>query len=340
MIQMDWDLIWLILVSNFLTSGIKKLMLKKICVLGGSGFVGSHLLNRLANPKLRIIVPSRRPERHRSIEVLPNVQTVRADIHNPETLNQLVKDCDAVINLVGILNESNQSSFEENHFELVKKLTQACQNNGVSRVLHISALHADKFDVQSTYLKTKAKAEQYLMQAKDLNVTIFRPSVIFGVDDSFFNRFALLLDLIPCCFPLACPNAKFAPVWVNDVAEAMAQALENRETFGQSYNLCGSKTYTLKALVELTAQMMGLKRTVIGLNDKLSQLQARFMEFVPTKPFSRDNYLSLQIDSVCSGDDFSFFNIQPASLEVIMPAHFEPTHQRSKYVDFRFSARR
>jgi len=315
-------------------------MLKKICVLGGTGFVGRHLLNRLAHPKLRIIVPSRRPERHRSVMVLPNVQTVKADIHDQETLNQLVEGCDAVINLVGILNESCDSKFEQNHVSLVEKLVKACQTKGVSRVLHISALHADKKEIQSTYLKTKAQAEQRLMQTTDLNVTIFRPSVIFGIDDSFFNRFALLLDLIPCCFPLACPNAKFAPVWVNDIAEVMAQSLENRETFGQSYNLCGSQTYTLKALVEFTAQMMGLKRTVIGLNDKLSQLQARFMEFVPTKPFSMDNYLSLQTDSICNRDDFAFFNIQPASLEVIMPSHFEPKHQRSKYVDFRFTARR
>jgi NADH dehydrogenase len=319
---------------------VEKIMLKKICVLGGTGFVGRHLLNRLAHPKLNIIVPSRRPERHRSILVLPNVQTVKADIHNQETLNQLVEGCDAVINLVGILNESCDSKFEQTHVSLVEKLVKACQTKGVSRVLHISALHADKNDVQSTYLKTKAQAERHLTQAKDLNVTIFRPSVMFGVDDSFFNRFALLLDLIPCCFPLACPNSKLAPVWVNDVTEAMAQSIENRETFGQSYNLCGTQTYTLKALVEFTAQMAGLKRQIIGLNDGLSKLQARFMEFVPTKPFSMDNYLSLQIDSVCSNDDFAFFNIQPASLEVIMPSHFEPTHQRAKYVDFRFTARR
>lgn len=315
-------------------------MLKKICVLGGTGFVGRHLLNRLAHPKLRIIVPSRRPERHRGIDVLLGVESVRADIHDQAVLNQLVSGCDAVINLVGILNESCGNKFEQNHVGLVDKVIKACQNQQVSRVLHISALHADKKEVQSTYLKTKAVAEQHLMGANGLNVTIFRPSVIFGVDDSFFNRFALLLDLIPCCFPLACPNAKFAPVWVNDIAEVMAQSLENRETFGQSYNLCGSQTYTLKALVEFTAQMMGLKRTVIGLNDNLSKLQARFMEFVPTKPFSMDNYLSLQTDSVCNRDDFAFFNIQPASLEVIMPSHFEPKHQRSKYVDFRFTARR
>lgn len=319
---------------------VKKIMLKKICVLGGTGFVGRHLLNRLAHPKLKIIVPSRRPERHRSVTVLPNVQTVKANIHDQETLNQLVEGCDAVINLVGILNESCDSKFEQTHLSLVDKLIKACQTKNVSRVLHISALNADKLDVKSTYLKTKGQAERQLLGAKDLNVTIFRPSVIFGIDDSFFNRFALLLDLVPCCFPLACPNAKFAPVWVNDVAEVMAQSIENRSTFGQTYNLCGAKTYTLKALVEFTAQMMGLKRYVIGLNDSLSKMQARFFEFVPTKPFSMDNYWSLQTDSVCDKDDFEFFNIQPASLEVVMPGHFEPTHQRSKYVDFRFNARR
>jgi|WetSurMetagenome_2_1015567.scaffolds.fasta_scaffold35589_3 uncharacterized protein YbjT (DUF2867 family) len=315
-------------------------MLKKICVLGGSGFVGRHLLSRLVHPKLRIIVPSRRPERHRSITVLPNVQTVRANIHDQETLNQLVDGCDAVINLVGILNESGHNKFEQAHVTLVDKLIKACQTKKVQRILHISALNADKADVKSTYLKTKAQAEQRLMHATNLNVTVFRPSVMFGIDDAFFNQFALLLDLIPCCFPLACPNAKISPVWVNDVAEVIAQSLENRETFGQSYNLCGSKTYTLKTLVEFTAQMMGLKRTVIGLSDSLSKLQARLMEFVPSKPFSMDNYWSLQTDSVCNKDDFALFNIQPASLEVIMPSHFEPSHQRAKYVDFRFTARR
>lgn len=315
-------------------------MLKKICVLGGTGFVGRHLLNRLVHPKLKIVVPSRHPERHRSLLVLPNVQTIKADIHNQDTLTQLVEGCDAVINLVGILNESYNNKFEQAHVSLVEKLINACRTKGVFRVLHMSALNANKANVQSTYLKTKGLAERQLLGATDLNVTIFRPSVIFGTDDSFFNRFARLLDWIPCCFPLACPNAKFAPVWVNDVVEVMAQSLENKTTFGQSYNLCGTKTYTLKALVELTAQMMGLKRYVIGLNDNFSKLQARFMEFVPTKPFSLDNYWSLQTDSVCEQDDFAFFNIQPASLEVIVPSYFKPTHQRAKYVDFRFSARR
>jgi NADH dehydrogenase len=316
-------------------------MIKQVGILGGTGFVGQHLTSRLAQDKLCVRILSRHPQRHRGLLVLPGIELRKADAHDPAQLTEHLQGCDAVINLVGILNESGRDGqgFRQAHVELPGKVVAACQELGIRRLLHMSALHADAKRGGSLYLRSKGEGEYAAQMAQHMDVTSFRPSVIFGPDDSFFNRFAQLLRLT-FVFPLACPNARFAPVWVGDVAEAMARSLSDPKTYGHSYNLCGPHVYTLRELVQRTADWNGLRRWIMPLNDTLSKLQATMLDYVPGKPFSLDNYRSLQTNSVCGENHFARFGITPRSVESLVPGYFMPHNPRALYQHFRNGARR
>ncbi len=291
----------------------------KCCVIGGTGFVGSRLVARLANAGYRVTVPTRDPERCRHLRVLPTVSGIRADIHAPETLRSMLEGADTAINLVGILNEPGRdgAGFRRAHVELTQKLIGACSTAGVRHLVQISALNATSPDTPdpetSHYLRSKGEAEAVL-RASGLNWTILQPSVIFGPGDSFLNRFAGLLRSVPLAFPLAMPGARFAPVHVDDVVEAIIRVLDQPAAFGHTFQLYGPETYTLRELVELVAETMGLRRRVIGLPRSLSRLQAAVMDYVPGKPFSTDNYRSLLTDSVGSSDGLQQLGIKPRAL--------------------------
>lgn len=311
---------------------------QSLCILGGTGFVGHQVLSQLASGGRQITVLTRHRERHRDLLVLPGTDLVEADIHDSAVLREHFQGCDAVIHLVGILNEKGRDGrgFRAVHVELPRKVVHACRETGVRRILHMSALHADAAKGPSHYLRTKGEGEDlvHAAAAEGLRVTSFRPSVIFGPKDSFINRFAGLLRFAPFFFPLACPDAKFAPVYVGDVARAFALTLEDPRSFGRRYDLCGPRIYTLKEIVELTARAFGLRRKVVGLNDTLSRLQARLLEFVPGKPFSVDNYLSLQVDSVCrDGNGLQQLGITPTALETIVPRYAARRSIRPRYHD-------
>mgnify|MGYP000847570710 FL=1 len=312
---------------------------QKICVLGGTGFVGRHLVARLANRGYPVKVLTRYPHRHREIEVLPGAELVEADVHDPTVLQQHFAGCNVVINLVGVLHEYSRQSFRAVHVELPGKVAEACHAAGVKRLLHMSALGADAAKGPSQYLFSKGEGEQKVMQAKDLAVTVFKPSIIFGPDDNFFNQFANMLRLARV-LPLACPNSRFAPVYVGDVAQAFETALENDATIGQSYELCGPRVYTFKELVEDIARMLELKRRVVGLPDSLARLQGKIFGLLPVKIFTTDNFLSLQVDSVCSRNGMEAIGIVPRSVESIMPMYFAQQTQRRRYDAFRKTARR
>ena len=309
------------------------------CVLGGTGFVGHHLVNHLVEHGWRVRVPSRRPQRHRELGVLPHVELVEANVHDPRILGRLLAGCEAAVNLVAVLNEERRGDFQRVHVELPRKIIQACQEQGVARLLHMSALNADPRGGLSRYLATKGEGEALVHAAPDVEVTSFRPSVIFGLGDHFFNRFATLLRLSPLVFPVACPGARFAPVYVDDVVSAMIHALDDRDTIGQRYELCGPHAYTLQSLGELTARTIGVRRILLPLGDGLSRLQARLMQFLPGKPFTYDNYLSLQVDSVCRQGFPACFGIEPQPIEAIVPAYLAQRTLRGRYNQFRAVAR-
>ena len=298
--------------------------LHKICLLGSTGFVGRRLVTRLSETGHDVVILTRHRERHRDFLVLPTVRLVEGDVYDTGFLQQQFEGRDTVINLVGILNEKGRSGqgFARSHAELPEKIVQACRETGVQRLLHMSALHAAR-TAPSHYLRTKALGEEAVLHAEspDFHVTSFRPSVIFGPDDGFLNRFAGLLRLMPGVFPLACPHARFQPVYVEDVVRAFTMSLDNHKTFGNRYDLCGPKVYTLREIVEYVAKLLGKRMCVIGLPDSLSYLQAAMLEFAPGKPFSLDNYRSLQINSVCEKGFPEVFGITPTSLEEIAPGY-------------------
>jgi NADH dehydrogenase len=294
------------------------------CVLGGSGFVGSRLVAHLANAGVAVTVPTRDPERCRHLRLLPTVRIVHADIHAPGALENLLRGNDAMINLVGILNEAGRdgAGFRRAHVDLTRRVIDACAHAGVGRLVQVSALNAADPDAAgastSHYLRSKGEAEA-LVRASRLRWTILQPSVIFGPGDSFLNRFAGLLRIIPLAFPLAMPRARFSPVHVGDVVEAIVRVLRDPATAGRTLQLCGPDTFTLRELVAMVARTLGLRRLIIGLPQPVSRLQAALMDFVPGKPFSTDNYRSLLTDSVGSTGGLRELGIVPRALPPNLP---------------------
>ncbi|MEQ1663391.1 MAG: complex I NDUFA9 subunit family protein [Thiobacillus sp.] len=343
--------------------------IERLCILGGSGFVGSALVSQLASRGYQIRVLSHRREMAKELILLPTVEVVEADVHDPQELIRQFRGMDAVINLVGILHEdtvgrvdlpsARRGDFQRVHIELPRKVSQACGEAGVGRLLHMSALGANP-NSRSAYMRSKGIGEALVREAGmrhsehenwylngpkfvhgyGLNVTIFRPSVIFGRGDSFLSMFAWMQRVFPV-LPLAGAAAKFAPVHVEDVARAFADSLETPTTWGQTYDLCGPQQYTLHELVSYVGQVTGNKRSIIPLGDKLSYLQAWALEFKPGKKLmTRDNYYAMSVDNVCEGGWPAVFDFQPVSLEAIAPEYLRADTPRARYENYRENAHR
>jgi len=316
-------------------------------VVGGSGFVGRHLIAALAARGASVTVPTRRRERAKHLILLPTVDVVEVERLDSRSLTKLAAGRDAVVNLAGVLHSPRARrgdegpnhygpAFAQTHVELAQAVVGACRAAGVRRLLHLSALGADP-KAPSEYLRSKGIGENAVLAADDLEVTAFRPSVIFGPEDRFLNLFARLAAFLPLLV-LGSPAARFQPVYVGDVVNAMLGALENRESPGKRYDLCGPKEYTLRQLVELACAITGRRRLVLGLPDGLSYLQAWMMEFLPVKLLSRDNYYSMQVPSVC---DCAFpFGIRPELLEAVAPSWLLPVGPRERYPQLRWKAGR
>ncbi len=299
----------------------------RIVLLGAGGFLGRYLLSALVADGHHCVVLTRAAVRHGDIGLLPGTEVVQSDVHDAGVLTKCFAGADAVVSMVGILNETGAGQgFHKVHVRLVETMIDACKAARVARVLHVSALRAG--EGRSQYLKTKGEAEQLLRKAGTLNVTVFQPSVIFGRGDGFFNRFAMLLQLL-WVMPLTCPKARLQPVYAADVATAMAASLDDPMTWGKRFALAGPQSYTLKELVQWTANCMGLNRYVLGLPAPVSAAMAVLMGLVPGKPFSMDNYRSLQIASTTETNGFAYFGIAPRSIETVVPDYLVGSvHQR------------
>lgn len=296
-----------------------------ICVLGGTGFVGTELIARLVRDGHWVRVPTRSIGHGQQLRVLPTVELVTANVHDPRTLGQLVAGMDAVVNLVGILNQSGRTTFQAAHVDLAAKLLAAMRGAKVRRLLQMSAVGADRERGPSRYLRSKGEAEALIRAAgAHLDYTILRPSVIFGPGDSLTNRFASLLALPGGVLPLARSQARFAPVYVGDVADAFVRALGDRGSFGETYELCGPQVLTLEEIVRLTAAAAGLPCHILRLPDALGRLQAAFLGLIPGKPFTLDNFRSLTVDSVCTRDGLASLGIRPHHLMAELPFYLGP----------------
>ena len=287
-----------------------------ITVLGGTGFLGTRLVARLIKDGHQVTVLSRDREQHKHLLVLPGLTLKNCDVYNEAQLSEYFRGKDVVINLVGILNERGfgGAGFRRVHTELTRSVLLAARSAGLTRLLQVSALKA-AVDAPSYYLRSKGEAEKLIHESSaTLDWTILKPSVMFGPGDSFLNRFAGLLGAVPLIFPLAKPNARFQPVLVDDVIEALLRCLHGGAASRQTYELGGPQVYSLREIVGLVAKLTGRRRWIAGLPDVVAYVQALAMNFVPGRPFSSDNYRSLTVDSVCTDDGFAKLGLRPQSM--------------------------
>jgi uncharacterized protein YbjT (DUF2867 family) len=301
-----------------------------VCVLGGSGFVGTELVTRLVHAGHWVRVPTRNLRHTERLRVLDTAELRRANVHEPRILSQLFADCDAVINLIGILNPHRGASFEAVHTALAAKVMAAARAAGVRRLLQMSALGADEH-APSRYLRSKGAAEAQLRAShadSSPAVSILRPSVIFGPGDSLTNRFAALLRLSAGWLPLARARTRFAPIWVFDVAQAFVHALGTPASSRATYELCGPEVMTLEEIVRLTARVAGLPCHMVPLPDFIARLQGMAMGLLPGKPFSLDNFRSLTLDSVCRDNGCAALGIVPTPMLSVLPAYLAPPAAR------------
>jgi uncharacterized protein YbjT (DUF2867 family) len=288
-----------------------------LCILGGTGFLGTRLVARLIKENHRVTVLSRDRELHKHLLVLPGLTLENCDVYEEAQLSERFRGKDAVVNMVGILNERGfgGGGFRRAHLELTRVVLQAARSAGVGRLLQISALKAAP-DAPSHYLRSKGAAEKLIREeGANLAWTILQPSVMFGPRDTFLNRFAGLLGSVPFVFPLAMPHARFQPVFVDDVVDAIVRCLQQPGASSrQTYQLGGPQIYTLREIVGMVAKITGRGRFIVGLPSFAAFIQALLMNFVPGRPFSTDNYRSLKVDSVCTEDGFAKLKIQPHSM--------------------------
>lgn len=306
------------------------------CVLGGTGFIGRALVARLAADGHSVRILTRDRTSHRDLLVMPSVRLVRADAHDPATLEREFRGCDVVVNLVGILNERRPGhgidEFRRVHTELPAKVVAACKSAGVRRYLHMSGLKADAARGPSNYLRTKGAAEDFIRAecaADGPEYVIFQPSVVFGPRDEFFNKFASILRVVPGVLPLACADARFAPVYVGDVVEAFARCIERRDVAGRTFQLCGPDVVSLGDIVRMAAEALGRRVRVLPLPRAVARAQAALMDYVPGKPFSTDNFLSASIDSVCDRDGLAELGIERTAMSAVVPLYLRANFGRA-----------
>jgi uncharacterized protein YbjT (DUF2867 family) len=322
-----------------------------VLVVGGTGFLGRHLVAALVRDGIRVTVPTRRYESAKHLITLPTVEVVQADVFAPGVLGRLAEGRQLAVNLVGILHGKRGRKDERGpndygpdfarvHVELPQAIVAACRGAGVRRLLHVSALGAAA-DAPSEYLRSKAIGEQAVLAAEDIAPTAFRPSVMFGPEDRFLNQFAALARFLPV-LAVPCPKAQFQPVYVGDVVAAMLASVNDPETHGKACELAGPHVYALENLVRYVCAVTGRRRIVVGLPERLSMLQAFALELLPGAPLmSRDNVRSMRVPSV-SRSPFPF-GIAPLALEGVAPFYLPSPAglaPRERYPQLRWRARR
>jgi NADH dehydrogenase len=300
-----------------------------VAVCGGTGFVGQALVTGLVRAGHGVRIPTRDPGRADALRTLPSVELLRGDVYDSDFLRRCLDGCDVVVNLVGILNERGHdgAGFRRAHVEFTAGVLRAMHAVRATRLLQMSALNADAAHGRSHYLRSKGEAERLVRAEAQLGWTILRPSVIFGAGDSLTRRFARLLRWSGGLMPLARAQARFAPIHVEDVAEAFLRALHGGAAEHQVYELCGPEVLTLRQIVQLTARAAHLPCHVLPLPDALGRLQAALMDWLPGKPFSSDNFRSLLTDSVCHEDGCARLGLRPAGFGPLLPEWLSPSLQ-------------
>jgi NADH dehydrogenase len=324
---------------------------RSILVVGGSGFIGSQVVSRLAAQGWQVRVPTRRPERARALTVLPGVQLIEAQVQAPGVLDTLATGCDAAVSLVGILHGRRGQppgwgpDFDRAHVALPARLVEACLARGVSRLVHVSALgvtEGGERTLPSRYLRSKAAGEAVIRaaDARGLATTVLRPSVVFGADDAFLRLFAQMQAVLPVV-ALAGASARFQPIWVDDVAQAVVNALQAPVTHGKAYALAGPEVYTLRELVQWAGAWSGHQRPVLGLPGPLGRMLAWCMEQAPGEPLmTRDNLDSMAIPNTSDTPIAPELGVVPTALSLLGPRLYGPADGARRFDAWREHAGR
>lgn len=297
---------------------------KRVTVFGGSGFVGRSIVQRLVEGGASVRVAARHPETVK--DLLPRaigdkLETVRVDIHDDGAVTAATRDTDAVINLVAILYEKGQQTFRSLHVDGARRIATAAKQAGASRLVQMSALGASATS-PSAYARTKAAGEQAVREVFP-DATVVRPSIVFGRDDDFFNRFAGMASISPALPLIGGGKSRFQPVFVEDVAAAFAAILADPATAGKTYELGGPQVYTFRELMEILLEQMGSRRLLVPLPFMAAEVQAYFLEWLPKPPLTRDQLALLRSDNVLGGHEPGLreLGIEPTSLESVLPTY-------------------
>jgi uncharacterized protein YbjT (DUF2867 family) len=308
----------------------------RILVIGGTGFIGRHLVARLGVAEHQVHVPTRLYARGRDLQVIPTVTLSQSDVHDDATLDELLADCDAVVNLVGVLHDGSGRPYGKGyarvHVDLPRRIAQGCQRHGVRHMIHVSALGADSKG-PSMYLRSKGDGEAAVRDAyagsQGKGWTIFRPSVVFGPDDNFTNLFARLARWLPV-LPLAGAQARMQPIYVEDVAAAISAMLDNPHGHGKVYELAGPQVHTLGDIAGMCARWSGHPRLVLNVPMGIGRLQAMVLACLPGEPLmTPDNLDSLKVDSVARADMEPELGLVPIALEAVVPSYLGHPRMRN-----------
>tara|TARA_B100001250_G_scaffold132205_1_gene112936 strand:+ start:8167 stop:9123 length:957 start_codon:yes stop_codon:yes gene_type:complete len=285
----------------------------KICILGGTGFIGKNLAVYLSNRGYSVVIPSRKPELAKDLKVMPKIKIIPANIHKEKVLFQVINDCEIVINAIGILNEKRgrENKFQYVHIDFLKKIVSVCRSSRISHFIHIGALKADSKLGASKYLRSKGQGERIVkdLSKNNFNYTIFQPSVVFGKEDNFINLFAKIIRLFPL-IPLAGYKTRFAPIFVDDISKIIYLSINNYQSYNKTFQLCGPEIFSLKELVLRIAQTININIKVICIPKWIAYVQAFMMSYlVPGKILTVDNLKSMSIDNVCTKNGFDFFDL-------------------------------
>lgn len=305
---------------------------QRVLVTGGSGFIGRHVVAKLAAQGHAVVVLTRRRERARHLILLPTVTVVEGNPYDPAVLARYAAGATSLVNLIGVLHARGRQGFMLAHSELPKLLVAACANAGIERIVHLSALGAAS-DAPSQYLRSKAAGEEVVTASK-LAWTVFRPSVVFGREDRFLNLFVHLARWMPV-MAVAGAKARFQPVYVEDVAACVVAALTDDATADRRYDLCGPTVYTLADLIRYALRVAEVERPIVGLGPAVSRMQARVLEWLPGPLLTRDNLRSMERDNVCACAFPAVFEFAPTALEAVAPEWLAPAAKVSRFDAFR-----
>ena len=303
-------------------------------VFGGGGFIGRHLVSRLGKAGAVVRVPSRHVSRlgHlRTAGVVGQIVPELIDSFDEVELEAAIRGADVVVNLIGILAESRRNSFDRIHAELPAQIAEIAARVGTKRLIHLSALGADR-DSPSVYARSKAAGE-IAVRAAFPDAVILRPSIIFGPEDRFFNRFAAMAAISPALPLIGGGLTRFQPVYVGDVADAIAAAITHPDAAGRTYELGGPSIYSFRQLMELMLAEIGVNRLLAPIPWGMARVQASMVEWLPKPPLTRDQVELLKRDNVLSGEapGLSDLGIQATALELILPTYLDRFHKGGRF---------